>query len=476
MTASKLAVQDGRLTKLSPSQIETFDPNSTWGCEAKWYLENVMGLTRPPDASLETGNRVHAEVEAYLRGEGNGMGKEAMAGKSIIDKVKPFIVQIENWMQPKVFIRDIPVNGRIDIELQRADWPGILDWKTSSDIGRYAKNKEELKTSIQMMLYAWWLLEQRKDESACTVEHVYFQTKGRRAEQVGPVLLGREQVYKFVAEYVTPLVDRMIAAAKAKSAADVPGRLEKCGIARGCPHRAVCPHYQKQRQEEFDNDPLFADVEKNKMSLMDDFFDDVPAKAEPPPAARTTQADVDANTKLIEEHKAKQAQQAVEDARQKAKAALTAPAAPLLSPLPVDAPPSKPELAADPLPSAPVAPPAVAEAAPAKRGPGRPKKSMQIQDVPTLAEPVATSGPAPSSGAGPSAPVPSTTSFEVRRLAISQGLTINIGNFESARVDVTLEAVGNEDVETMRSKLTKLAREALKAEAEPYMKRRVVGK
>ena len=131
--------------------------------------------------------------------------------------------------------------------------------------------------------------------------------------------------------------------------------------------------------------------------------------------------------------------------------AVAAPAAPVLPP---DAPASKPELAS----KAPEAPAAVEAPPPApKRGPGRPPGSP---NKPKTAEVVSV----------PSAPVaPSMTVIEV---TLSHGMTINLGDYNSARVDVTMRAAlsGGMDEKAAREALHAKVIEALDAEASEYLK------
>lgn len=113
--------------------------------------------------------------------------------------------------------------------------------------------------------------------------------------------------------------------------------------------------------------------------------------------------------------------------------------------LPPDAPPRKMSMVEakppDPEPTAPP-PPVEAEAAPAlelvppprKRGrpPGAKNKPKDEIIVKT---------PDPHE----SAPWPITPAVKITKVSVSHGLTVNLGKFNSARVDVTLEAEGGEE-------------------------------
>lgn len=132
------------------------------------------------------------------------------------------------------------------------------------------------------------------------------------------------------------------------------------------------------------------------------------------------------------------------------------PPAPVAAVLPPDAPASKPELASAKPPEAPAA----VEAPPPapKRGPGRPPGSPNKPKVGTLLE------AAPAAAAAPT--------MTVTEITLSHGMTINLGKFNSARVDVTLKASlsGGMDEKAAREQLHAKVIEALDKEAEEYLK------
>lgn len=127
--------------------------------------------------------------------------------------------------------------------------------------------------------------------------------------------------------------------------------------------------------------------------------------------------------------------------------------------LPPDAPASRPELAADPVPGFSATPvPVVAvetPTAPVKRGRGRPK-AAPTADVERLV--LTADAPAPE-------PV-----FKVLELTIGHTATINMGNYQSAKVEVTMRASVTGDLETARAELTEQVRGALAKEVEVYQK------
>jgi hypothetical protein len=164
--------------------------------------------------------------------------------------------------------------------------------------------------------------------------------------------------------------------------------------------------------------------------------------------------------------------------------------------LPPDAPASKPELAAMPVEGAPErrklnvvdvpSPEATAPAAPEpvvvapapeptpppppaveapKRGrpPGAKNKSKPAE-VPASVVTATTQTP------GPVQYVSSAPSLTVRKVTITHGMTVNLGNFNSARVDISMEGEVSGDLEAAFAELSKKVKEKLIAETEEHLK------
>lgn len=390
--------------RLSASQLETFDQTTAFGCKRKWWWKYVKGVKSPPDPSQQLGIDVHKSIEDYIKGDdANCLHPIAINGKEHVEEAKRYkgSKQVENKIEVKLFGHEFV--GVIDY---LNDSPELLDWKTSSDIKRYAKKPEDLPKYIPLVIYAKWFFDQNPLIDDLLVALVYLQTKGKKSERVEKLFTRRGVEAEL--PRLESLVKEMEAVEKAQAVEDVEGDFDKCEVpyGRGCPYNNLC----------------HGDI----MSLFERFG----AVKRPPVVI-----------------------QDIEDAVV----------------VPPDAPASKPELAAVPVPLSPPVPETPPQAAapapeaplkveanatttPAKRGPGRPRKAVSGEEAPALKAPEA---PIILGGKPPS----------VSRRSIRHSLTINLGNYESAKVEVEAES------ETMTLEaLAEQVRDDLLKEIAPYKK------
>jgi hypothetical protein len=411
---------------ISPSQIESFDHSSPFGCERKWWFKSILKWPEPQTESQSLGDALHATIEHYLgarpEAPNNPRAWELFkAGKHIVDDVKPEVLAVEEWM--KLELAGCLVRGRIDLLLGTHGVHTVLDWKTTSSIERYAKNPQSLKTNTQLVLYAQYVKRAKECGNPLTLSHVYFQTRGSiRAERVSTQVT-HEGLDAHTNNVIVPIVERMKVAAKVTDVAKTRIDTAKCKF---CSFQDRCP-----------KDSLMPSLKELLASYKS-------------PATTPTASEPSAEPVL-----------------------------------PPDAPASVPALAADPVPGfspaveAPAAPPPPAPVAPspapvpAKRGPGRPRK-LKIEDAPSVPPPApapptpavaAAYAPAPTSKP---APAPSPVFFSIKRVTLSHGLTLNMGNFNSARVDLSMDAEVDRDESAVLDALSQKIRERLNQELSLY--------
>lgn len=414
---------------ISPSQIESFDHASPFGCERKWWLKSILKWPEPQSEAMGLGDELHATIEHYL-----GARPEAprspraqelfAAGKHIVDDVKPDVYAVEEWMQLE--LDGCLVRGRIDLLLGRFGVHTILDWKTTSSIEKYAKSAHSLKTNTQLVLYADYVKQKYECGNPLTLSHVYFQTRGTtRAERISTQVT-HEALDSHTQNVIVPLIRRMKQVARVEDVSQTNADTSKC---RMCAFNTRCP----------------------KESIL-------PSLRERLAAFKPTAAEVAAT-----------------------------PAAPPAV-VPPDAPKSEPALAADPVEGFSPTPPPKAQAqvpvtefkkelgienkmvevergvdgqAVSMKKRGRPRK-MKFEDVPADAPAVAAPIEVDKRGA------PAPVFYSVKKVTLSHGLTLNMGNFNSARVDVSMEAEVGEDVSTVLDALSMQIRARLNQELEPY--------
>lgn len=415
-------VKAGVLVATSASAISSFDVRTTWGCKRRWWLEQVAGQKPPPDPSQAKGEAIHKQIEHYLFTKENKLGVEALAGKHHIDSVARVgpVYQLEQWIPDTFELSGVRVRGRIDFQAKDTEGLilGIYDWKTTSSIERYGKLPHQLSKDVQMLIY-----RAAARHMGCVdplkMGLVYFGTKKRESEIV-EAQVTNAQLDDGLRDIHSTLSQMKVVASATDSEEVEPDR-SKCDVGRGCPHKSHCM-----------KGTTMASLLERMNALR-------AAPAAPAPAPTPAP-----------------------------------PPAPVAAVLPPDAPASKPELAsarpapapttqkqaeaviasveqgiADTLAQTPAAP---------KRGPGRPPGSPNKPKVGTLLE----AAPAPTT-------VPTMT---VTEITLSHGMTINLGKFNSARVDVTLKASlsGGMDEKAAREQLHAKVIEALDKEAEEYLK------
>lgn len=426
--ASKHVV-DGKLVQTSPSAIEAWDESTPFGCARRWHFQYVQGIPQPSSPSQALGTALHGCIERYIEPEmgpvdaWDTVSAEAkrlfLAIKPIVDEViAEGIVSVEEKMELE--LAGVLVNGRIDVRKSR----GVLDWKTSSDIARYAKTPGQLRRSTQMVLYAKWLSQQEGVSFPLEVEHVYVQTKSKPLVERVKAKIDRGSL-DVALDGIIVLLEEMKVAAAETDVTKLKADRTKC---RQCPYNNICPKEEN----------------KTMASLL----------------SRLTSS-----------------------ATPEVKAAVEATIAPdsvteaLMSVLPPDAPAPNPALAADPVPGFPLYDPTTqvvpalealnrleaakfaatesttttpAPEAPKKRG-RPPGKRMQIIDVPSpvAASPVEVVEVKKSS----EEPKPKMD-VEYSQVTVAFGATIPTAQFANQRLDVTLTARFTGDVDAATAEVS----------------------
>lgn len=174
------------IIKTSASAIESFDDSSAFGCQRRWFFKSVLKVPEPPRDNLTLGTNLHTAIENFLTKGAPGEMKPEV--QRLFHAIKPEVIRVrdEGFLaleHPIDFLMapDVRIIGRIDVLRKN----GPLDWKTSSDVGKYAPTPYKLARSTQMLTYSEW---QEKTVYAGTsspaqVTHVYVQTKGTPVTQ-----------------------------------------------------------------------------------------------------------------------------------------------------------------------------------------------------------------------------------------------------------------------------------------------------
>lgn len=400
--ASKHVV-DGKLVQTSPSAIEAWDESTSFGCQRKWHFQYVQGIPQPSSNSQALGTALHGCIERYMEpelGPTDAWGTVSAEAKRLFLAVKPIvdeviaegIVSVEEKMELQ--LAGVLVNGRIDVRKRSA----ILDWKTSSDIARYAKTPGQLRRSTQMVLYAKWLSQQEGVSFPLEVEHVYVQTKGKPLVERVKAKIDKGSL-DVALDGIILLLDEMKVAAAETDVTKLKADRTKC---RQCPYSNICPNERNQ----------------SMASLLSRLTSSPEVKPAATAPATVTEA--------------------------------------LMSVLPPDAPKPDPALAADPVPgfSVDATPTAPVTEAPKKRGrPAGAKNRPQIIDIPG---PIAAS-PVEAPTIASEIVVPekkAAPSVEYSSVTVAFGATIPTAQFANQRLDVTLTARFTGDVDAATAEVS----------------------
>lgn len=252
-------VIDGVIQYLSPSSMTTGDPNQPGGCLRRWLYKYVMGLKEPFTGSQKLGVETHAEIEHYQRTGEVTLGHLAMGARQFIPD-RSELHKIEHKIQPgELFVAGIRVVGHIDLvrlwgmgghswstdqmgESRRDPDYTIeeLDWKTTSNVAKWAKTGPQLIKTIQMPLYGQWAVSVYPAATHVRLSHVYMQTCGRPISRKATVLLNREQLSKRW-EQIEGVARSLIDVATEDDINKVPANRHACSAFRGCPRRDICP-------------------------------------------------------------------------------------------------------------------------------------------------------------------------------------------------------------------------------------------
>lgn len=451
---------NGMLISSSASAITTFDDTTPFGCQRKSWFEVRAGLKGQPTKSLAKGDEVHKQIEHYLTTGQDALGKEARAGKGIIDEMKTHypVFQIERWLT-SFEIAGVKIRGKIDFTGRVVGDPSIkaiVDWKTSSDIQKWGKTSSQLRKDTQMLIYRADAEAEGCDETLPML-HAYFGTVKRESEIVRTTI-NRQQLADGLGD-ITSKLSAMKQVMSITDSEEVKPDRKKCG---NCPFTLHCPT-------------------KGASVFMSSLTDRFKKSAAPVPAPISSPSvpnpDPDptptVGMNLTPSSGSDTKRRAIIEDKSTPDATPTAPSS--ASVLPIDAPKSNPALAADPVPgfepiprSLKESPPPPAEhhnagAVPAEsKKRGRPVGAKNAEKA--KIDPAATES------------VLTADDFVVTKVTVNVGATVKaIPNdpkcFEFLRADISLEATVQPgvDIAAVRSKLAKMAQDGLAEEIQKML-------
>lgn len=383
------SVEGGRLLHVSPTSISTWDAGDPFGCPRKWWFKYVAGLPAPQDAKMQRGDELHKLVERFL---GTGVlyfPKGDVRMRTMVQALMPRLDSLRAAQdagakivieQPaRILLDGVVCTGKVDVRLLNEDGRivEVIDWKTTSDL-KWAKSQQQMRKDTQLMVYA----EDARWRGAhnplkLTLEYVTEQ--GARASS--SILVEPSDIDSALVGVTKKVAAMKLDAAK-ESPEDVVADRSKCGR---CPYQTHCPKGTLMP------------------SLLEVLTGSTSSTKPPEPAAPAPTGVVPPDAPKI--------------SRVKAMIADLAPQ----SEQPFQAVPPPAE-AASPAPAVPTPPPPPPVEQGARRGPGRPpgsKNRLKLVEPGTF---------------------PPAQELRITKATYSQGFTLNLGNFNSTRVDASAEA------------------------------------
>lgn len=229
------------LPHVSASQIEKY-----LRCPRQWWLRYKLDEKEPETEAQRVGKAMHAELETWWQEGIKPTNPLALAALKVLPPRDPSLLSwsVEWSLPPDWTLAGTPIKGFIDLLLvdhsEGVPNATVLDYKTTAG-WEWAKSADELRSNVQILLYAWAALRLHPAVEVVTVGHVAVHKK-QRAARLTTVELSRPHVFERI-DRLCDVVQRMqrdwLRSEPPPALAPVPA----CEAFGGCPHRGTCfPH------------------------------------------------------------------------------------------------------------------------------------------------------------------------------------------------------------------------------------------
>lgn len=403
------SIVDGKIARLSVSQLGRFNPNEYGGCQAKWFYKYIHKIPDPPKAAQSFGIDGHKRFEDFYSTPGLDIFKHFLphdrAALGLLpkpaDDVKPEV------QLTKLELLRIPFQGSKDL-LQVTDTEvKVFDYKYQKQIREFKEPNAQVWGYLQDEV-----LKYERDFYSFTHVHISSDlTKTPKAKAFTKRFAAREVERNWL-QYGT-LVKEMQDVAAEPDINKVPVNEKACFAYGPCPYLAICHKNNKKEQELMSFLDTLSSITKEESSAVK--IPEVPGIL-PPDAPVETKPGVPLGEDLPE-------------------ARVTAPEGPV-------------EVVTFEKP---------------KRG--RPAGSKNRDAMPTAPSPQSVFEPQPSVPLVECAPVARTTFKEADRIKVRHTLKIGLPNYSSAEVSLEIETEGGL---TSFKDLSDKVRSAVAEEAKRY--------
>jgi hypothetical protein len=228
---------------LSASQLDTFSNV----CQRKWGWRYIAGIKPEQSASGALGDKVEAQLQRYLCGEITAFDytteEGQIAGSALEHLPKPntpgMVLQRDFKLPSPTRKGEILYVGRMDVGLS-GEVPTVIDFKTTRDIGQWAKSPADLATDPQSAIYAVASLYENRKATGTDNVWIYMQTRGtRKSKRVHLHVNADAAVARFRELDVTG--GRMLELKRSvRDVLQLPFNASACDAYGGCPYRDKC--------------------------------------------------------------------------------------------------------------------------------------------------------------------------------------------------------------------------------------------
>lgn len=239
-------VVDGKLVRLSVSQLSRFDHRERGGCQAKWWYRYVGDIQEPVNKAAEFGKAGHARLEAAVSNVQKSLARGGDLGvvfaahyQGLHDIDKPALQYIP--------IVGTPEDGLTNLELAGIKFQGSMDLVYGNTVYDY-KYQSRIKKFESPTAQTWGYLEEirrRRSDPDGRYRFNYILLNKEKPEAVSQVFEYSAQEVEAGWKAYAPLVEEMKVAAQAKSVDKVKFNTNSCYAYGACPYLGICHKGQK---------------------------------------------------------------------------------------------------------------------------------------------------------------------------------------------------------------------------------------
>lgn len=228
---------DGRIVRLSVSQLSRFDVRETGGCKRKWWYKYIGKIPDPPKQAQQEGIDGHKRLENYFSGQPVVLLDCDVPALELLPKPTDGAspeVQLE-----KLTCLSIPFQGSMDLVHGR----NVYDYKYQNQIRVYAEPTAQL----------WGYLEEvrRRDDTGgrLSFHHIYIKKRAPyRAQKVTQEFEPREVERSW--GYYGSLVKEMHDCAAETDVNKVEANAKACYAYGPCPYISMCSRSNHKEEVE----------------------------------------------------------------------------------------------------------------------------------------------------------------------------------------------------------------------------------